>query len=131
MTINLSDPLQRSLFLIFSFTWGLGLAIRIISNSAKLDDTVTAGDPNFQKIRVVWFLRWLFGYVPVTGPVSLIGAAFQLAAFLTVGMTAVLAWIWPDIFHASYWLSIVVLWVMILLAHIFMAWLWTKQNSKK
>jgi hypothetical protein len=135
MAIIRSDPLLRSLFLIFIFTWGLGLALRILANPSRWNGVWNATDPElalfYEQIRVVWFLRWLFGYLPVTGPVSMTGAIFQLAAFLTVGITAVLAWIWPDVFYTLYWLPIVVLAVMIFLAHIFMAWLWKKQNSKK
>jgi hypothetical protein len=133
--IDLSDPLLGGLFKIFIFTWGLGLAGRIIFNSSKWNDELNAADPQlgtyYRQIKVVWFLRWLFAYMPVTGPVSMIGAIFQLAAFLTVGITVALAWLWPDIFHILYWLSIVILAVMLLLATLFMVWLWNNQNSKK
>ena len=130
MVINLSDPLQWRLFMMFVLTWGLGLAVRLIFNPAKLSSDVPS-IPAYRQIRVIGPLRWLFGYMPVTGPVSTSGAIFQLAAFMTVGIIIVLASIWPGIFRALYWSPlVVVLGVTILLAFRFLMWLWDKQQRK-
>ncbi|MFN8595726.1 MAG: hypothetical protein U0559_06040 [Anaerolineae bacterium] len=129
--IDLSDQLVGSLFLTSTLAWGLGLAIRIICNPSKIDKEVIKRDPNYLQITVTGSLRWLFGYMPVTGPVSMVGASFQLAAFWTIGMTALLNRIWSDVFHIQYWLPFVIFMVMISLARMFTAWLWTKQNKRK
>ncbi len=133
--INLSEPLQHGLFMIFVLTWGLGLAGRIIFDPSKvraeMDDANVTSIPAYRQIRVIGFLRWLFGYIPVTGPVSMIGAIFQLAAYLTVGLTVVLSWLWPDVFHTYYWLSIVILLLAISFTLCFLPWLWNKQQGKK
>lgn len=135
MMLDLSDPLQHGLFMIFMLTWGLGLAARVIFDPSRISDELDAVDvasiPAYRQIRVIGFLRWLFGYLPVAGPVSMIGAIFQLAAYLTVGATVLLTWIWPNVFHTFYWLSIVVLVLAISFALRFLPWLWNKQQDEK
>lgn len=131
MTIDLTDPLLGGLFMIFVLAWGTGFVLRVISNPSGWSNVDPVAMPAYRQIRVSGPLRWLFGYMPVTGPVSMIGALFQLAAYLTVGITTVLAWIWPDVFHALYWLPIVILVLTMLLTLRFLIWLWNKQQGEK
>ena len=100
----------------FVFMWGFGLIVRIADNPSSL------------QIRIAWFLRWLFGYNPVSRPVSLSGATFQLAAFLTFGADLVLALVWPSVLLVLYWLPLI---PSMLLAQRFTDWLWDKQQDNK
>lgn len=91
MTESFNDSLLRAVLLLFLFTWGLGFVLRVIHNPSRWSDSDPGSWPPYRQIRVAGPVRWLFGYKPVTGPVSMIGAVFQLAAFLTVGVTVALA----------------------------------------
>lgn len=135
MADSFIDQLLKALLGLFALTWGTGFALRFIFRPSKLSDLLNEADaasiPAYRQIRVVGLVRWLFGYKPVTGPVSMIGAILQLSAFLTVGMTVVLALVWPDILHTLYWLPLIILALTIALMVRFVPWLWNKQQGKK
>jgi hypothetical protein len=134
--INLSDPHARGLFILFLSLWGLGLLHRILFRPSKwmvLSNEVDLESmSDHAQVRVSGFLRWLFGYWPVTGPISMVGATYQLTAFLTVGVSAVFAWISPDVFRIHYdWLVLIILGTVYILATFFMRTLWKKQSNKR
>lgn len=120
---------------LFALTWGTGLALRFIFNPSKLSDQLdeagAASVPAYRQLKVVGLVRWLFGYKPVTGPVSMLGAILQIAAFLTIGITVVLALAWPEVLHTLYWLPLVILALTIAFTIRFVPRLWDKQQSKK
>jgi len=128
MVIDPAEPLTHGLIMAFILAWVTGFILRIINERSFANSTVS---PSFRQIKVIGLLRWLFGYPPVTGPVSMIGAIFQIAAYLTIGATIVLAWLWPNVFHTLYWLLIVVFALALLFALRFVPWLRNKQQSKK
>ena len=131
MTNSPQTLLLKNLVVIFVFTWVLGFIVRVINDPSRLGDNDPGPWPAYRQLRVVGFIRWLFGYRPVTGPISMIGATVQLAAFLTVGATIVLALVWPSIIYDLYWLPLIILALSMLLAQRFTFWLWDKQQGKK
>ena len=125
----LSSNLMKATFFSFLLTWGVGFVLRIINDPSRRSDIDRTSMPAFRQIRVIGALRWLFGYKPITGSVSLVGAILQLAAFLTVGITMTLASLWPAILSAIYWIPLVVWALAILFAFRFLMWLWDKQQG--
>ena len=126
----LNDNLLKATLALSLLTWGVGFVLRIINDPSRGSDIDPASMSALRQIRVVGALRWMFGYKPVTGSISMVGAILQLAAFLTVGITMMLAWIWPTILSTIYWLPLVVWALAILFAFRFLMWLWDKQQGK-
>ncbi len=88
--------------------------------------------PLYGQIKVIGFLRWLFGYLPVTGPVSMAGAVLQLTAFVAIGIVAMISWIRLDIFSNMYVAALIVggVWIVsIRVALGFVMWLWNRQQG--
>ncbi len=134
--INLSDSQTRALLIAFLSLWGLGFLHRILFRPSKWSTLSNEVDleslPDHAQVRISGFLRWLFGYRPITGLVSMTGAIYQLTAFLMIGVSATLASIFPEAFHVYYdWCLLIIIGIAYLLATLFMRTLWRKQSIKR
>lgn len=87
----LSSTQLRIGVLTFACAWILGLALRIDHSRgmSPLIDPVTM--PAYRQIKLIGSLRWLFGYKPVDGYVSVIGFVLQLPALLSLIASIVLS----------------------------------------
>lgn len=88
--------LWRSGVFVFVILWLAGFALRFIFNPAGMGSIDPVTMPAYRQIIVPSFLRWLFFYKPVKGSASYPGFMMQLPAFLSLGVTAVLAALFPS-----------------------------------
>ena len=81
--------------LLFVIMWLAGLTLRIIwtPSASQPVDPVTI--PASRQIRIRREVRWLFGYRPTDGPVSVAGFVLQLPAFLSLATSFILNLVWP------------------------------------
>jgi hypothetical protein len=70
------------MFWISILYWLAGLTIRLFFNPSSVEANSVI--PAYQQIRMRGVIRWLFGYLPVDGPVPVSGFWIQLAALMSL-----------------------------------------------
>ena len=130
------DRFVNGVLILSILTWGVGFAMRFITTPSNWSNIDPVNMPIYRQVRIIGILRWLFGYMPVTGPVSMIGAVFQLAAFMTISFVAGTAWIWPNVFYnMNMYIAALFgggIWMLtMVIALRFVMWLWNRQQGKK
>ena len=115
-------------FLVFICAWVLGLALRFQFNKGTSSLVDLSTMPAYRQIRIIGILRWLFGYKPIDGPVSVAGFILQFPALLALMISMVLNLLWPT----QKYLPLVplgVLFISMPLAFRFADRLWHQQQS--
>lgn len=84
-------------FLVFICAWVFGLALRFVFNKGTSSLVDLSTMPAYRQIRIIGILRWLFGYKPIDGPVSVAGFILQFPALLALMISIVLNLLWPTL----------------------------------
>ena len=107
--------------------WLTGFALRLMFDREKASIANSSAVPGYRHIRVPGAFRWLFGYMPHSGPVSVAGFVLQLPALLTLATTIALTLLWPTLEYTPL-ISLVVLAVTMLIAIRIADRIWRSQN---
>jgi hypothetical protein len=87
-------PLRVGL-VTFICGWMLGFALRLNFRGSTSNLIDPSRVPAYRQINVAGTFRWLFGYRPIRGPVSVAGFVIQFPALLALVTSIIVAVLWP------------------------------------